>query len=192
MDEPIQGRRSTQSDPPHGLPHEVLWTERRFAVHRVQLPLRGGQREPRALLVHPGAVVMLALLDEERVVLIRNHRWTVDRVLLELPAGTCEPDEPPIEGAARELMEETGYRADRIEALPGFWAAPGTSTEWMHVFEATELSWVGQALEADERIEPVILNQSQIRQALQSGEIADAKSIAVLSRWLIGRESTPL
>lgn len=175
------------AEPPHGLPFDELWRERRFALHKVALPLRGGGTEPRAVVVHPGAVVLLPLLEDERVVLIRNHRWTVDQTLLELPAGTCEPGEEPLVTAARELQEETGYAAERLTSLPGFWAAPGTSTEWMHVFCATGLTWVGQRLEADERIEPAVLSADEVVAAIDSGEIADAKSVAVLSRWLLSR-----
>ena len=177
--------------PPHGLPYNELWRERRFALHQVELPLRGGGVESRAVVVHPGAVVLLPLLEGDRVVLIRNHRWTVDQTLLELPAGTCEAGEKPLTTAARELAEETGYAADELTPAHGFWAAPGTSTEWMHVFVARGLRWVGQRLEADERIEPEVLSTDEVVAAIDSGEIADAKSVAVLSRWLLSRAKAP-
>ena len=107
--------------PPHGLPYNELWRERRFALHQVELPLRGGGVESRAVVVHPGAVVLLPLLEGDRVVLIRNHRWTVDQTLLELPAGTCEAGEEPLTTAARSFGRDR--RRHELTPGPGFWAA---------------------------------------------------------------------
>ena len=100
-----------QVNPPTG---EVLWRDRRFELRVVTLPLRDGQTERRGLMVHPGAVVILPVRDDGSVVLIRNHRWTLGRAVLELPAGGLDPGEAPAVAAARELEEETGYRAAHI------------------------------------------------------------------------------
>lgn len=169
--------------PPDG---ETLYRERRFALRRCRLALRGGGADERAVLIHPGAVVLLPLLDDGRLVLIRNHRWQVGHPLLELPAGTLEPGEAPAACAARELIEETGYAAAELIAGGSFYAAPGVSTEVMHPFIARGLRAVGQALEADERIDVVPMTVGAVRAALLDGTLADGKSLAVLGRFLLG------
>jgi ADP-ribose pyrophosphatase len=103
--------------------------------------------------VHPGAVVVLPLLDADTIVMIRNFRPSVGATLLELPAGTLEADEPAEACAGRELIEETGYRAGRIEPLVDFYTSPGVLSERMFAFVARELSHVGQQLDEGEEIE---------------------------------------
>lgn len=90
---------------------EVLLETRKFTVRRLEYNVPGQGLVRRELVVHPGAVTILPLLDPQTVVMIRNYRFAVGAELLELPAGTLEPPEPPVECAARELEEETGYRA---------------------------------------------------------------------------------
>src|SRR5690554_1307577 len=104
---------------------ELLLTTPRFNVERREfdVPQRGKIR--REVVVHPGAVLVIPLLAGDQVVMIRNRRYSVDRELLELPAGTLEPPEPPQACAARELEEETGYRAAVIEPLCKFYTSPG-------------------------------------------------------------------
>ena len=142
-------------------------------------------REPilREVVVHPGAVVILPILDDGRIVMIRNHRISVDQELLELPAGTRETGESPIETAARELEEETGYRAGRLVPLIEFYTSPGLSTEWMHGFVATDLTPVGQRLEPGERIIVEAAPISEVRRRFVSGEFVDGKTIAVLGTY---------
>lgn len=169
--------------PPAG---ETIHRERRFELRRCRLALRGGGVELRGLVVHPGAVVLLPVLDDGRLVFIRNRRWQLGHRLLELPAGTLEPGEAPARCAARELIEETGYAAADLVAGRPFYAAPGLSTELMHPFLARGLTAVGQALEADEDIEVEPLTVDAARAALLDGRLADGKSLAVLGRYLIG------
>ena len=95
--------------------NEKLFRGVKFDVELRDVPTRDGQTARREVVVHPGAVVVLPLLDGDRVVLIRNHRFSIDETLWELCAGTLEPGEEPAATAARELVEETGYDAARIE-----------------------------------------------------------------------------
>jgi ADP-ribose pyrophosphatase len=132
------------------------------------------------VIVHPGAAVILPLLDDGSVVLIRNRRIATGQTLLELPAGTLEPPEPPIECARRELEEETGYRAARLVELLRFYSAPGFCNELLHAFVATGLTPGRTALEAGEQIETEPQPFEDALRAIRDGRIIDAKTIATL------------
>lgn len=164
----------------------VLETEK-FAVARVPVRTHDGQSVTKHVVVHPGAVALVPVLDDGRLVLIRNERFAVGRPLLEVPAGTLAPGEPPLQCAARELREETGYRAQALRPLATFFTAPGFCDEAMHVFVATGLEHVGQALEPTEHIEPVLLTRHEVEAAIDERLIEDAKTLAALLLWL--RES---
>jgi len=151
---------------------------RRVKIEQRVLARRDGRRELRELVVHPGSVVLLPLLEDGRIVMIRNHRWAVDRTLLELPAGTLEPGEDPAVCAARELEEETGYRAAQLEPLIGFFPAPGGSDERMALFLARGLAASEQKLDQTEQIEVVPLALNDVLARIRANEIEDAKTIA--------------
>ncbi|GAG48053.1 unnamed protein product, partial [marine sediment metagenome] len=132
------------------------------------------------LLVHPGAAVVLPLLADGQVLLIRNYRFAVDQELLELPAGTLDPPEPPEECARRELAEETGYRAGKLEPLVSFYSTPGMCNEQMHAFVASELVLGETELEPGERIENVPMEYAEALRAIGDGRITDGKTILTL------------
>jgi len=166
--------------------NKPLLTTRLFTVeHRVYTP-DGGGTVARDVVVHPGAVVIVPVLDEQRLVLIRNYRYTVEEELWEFPAGTREPGEEPIETARRELEEETGYRAGTMAPLMAFYTSPGFCTKWMHAFVARDLTHVGQNLQGSERIVVEEVAVSEVRRKLLAGEFTDGKTIAVLGRYLLG------
>jgi len=153
----------------------------RFDIRRVTAAGTGGGAQERDIVVHPGSVLIVPVLEDDYVVLIRNHRVSVGAALWELPAGTLEPPgEDPLACAERELIEETGYRAARMTPLLSFFACPGISNELMHAFVATGLTPVGQALDASEQITPEVVRWDQAIRMVKSGEIADAKTIAGL------------
>jgi ADP-ribose pyrophosphatase len=160
---------------------QVLYTGKKLTleVHRLEDP-ETGRRHQREVVVHPGAVVILGITDDGNAVLIRNRRHAIDTVLLELPAGTLEPGEPPMNCAGRELLEETGYLAGKIEPLASFFTSPGILSERMHAFVATRLEKRSQALEDGEEIEVLEVPLHEAILAAEVGEIADAKSIATL------------
>lgn len=159
---------------------EVLLQTRKFTVQRLEYDVPGQGMVRRELVVHPGAVTILPLLDPETVVMIRNYRFSVGAELLELPAGTLEPPEPPAECAARELEEETGYLAAHIERLCEFCTSPGFTDERMHVFVATGLTPTKQRLEATEQIRVEVMPLRDALAATADGRIIDAKTIASL------------
>ncbi len=159
---------------------EVLLSARRFRVERRVVDVPGRGPVSREVVVHPGAVLILPVLSDAEVVMIHNYRFAVGRELLELPAGTLEPPEPPEACAARELEEETGYVAGRIERLCAFYTTPGFTDELMHVFAARDLRRTAQRLEGGEQIRVEVMPLSEALAATLDGRIVDAKTIAAL------------
>ncbi len=134
----------------------------------------------RKFVRHPGAVVIVPILDDGRIVLIRSFRASVNRVIYELPAGTLEADEEPALTADRELIEETGYEASLIRPLGSFLTSPGLSDELMHAFAASGLTHVGQSLEDNEDIEVEPVSADEAFAMLDDGRLSDAKSMLAL------------
>ena len=163
---------------------ELLLTTPLFRVARLTFDGPGGGEIVRDVIEHPGAAVILPLLDDGRVVLIRNVRRTVGKVLWELPAGTLEADEAPEACAAREVEEETGYRAGALAPLTEFFASPGILNERMFGFLATDLVQTSQSLDHDEEIEVFPIPQWQVRDMMKDGHIEDAKTITLLLYWM--------
>ena len=137
-------------------------------------------RMAREVIVHPGAVVILPMMSDGKIMLIHNHRYAVRQVLLELPAGTLGKGEDPMNAAGRELMEETGLIAGRLQALPTFFSSPGILTERMYPFVAYDLEQGKRALEEDEEIEVEPMPLSTAISSCADGRICDGKTIAVL------------
>ena len=160
---------------------------RRISLRLDEVERDDGHRTTREIVEHPGAVAILAW-DGQRVAMVRQWRHAVGRTLLEIPAGTLEPDEAPAETARRELAEEVGLAASAWEAGPGFFTAPGFCDERMHLFLATELREAdGDAsADADEQIEPSWLSLDDALEACEDGRIEDGKTIAALG-WLARR-----
>ena len=159
---------------------ELLLKTGRFTVVRRKYLTPDGRTHTRESVQHPGAVVVLPLLEDGRVCLIRNYRSAVNRILIELPAGTLEPDEDPLQTATRELEEETGYRAGGVEPLCQFFMSPGVLNERMHLFLATDLTAGPARLEAGEQIEPWLVPWSEALAMADDGRIEDAKTLVAL------------
>ncbi|HEY2415236.1 MAG TPA: NUDIX hydrolase [Pirellulaceae bacterium] len=160
---------------------EVLLTTSKFRVVRESIQTPSGKTKTREIVRHPGACVIVPLLDDGRVCLIRNWRVAVNQTLIELPAGTLEPPEPPEKTAARELIEETGYRAKKIEFLHAFFLSPGILDEKMHLYLATGLTAGETAREEGEEIENWLVPWDEAIAMIFRGEIRDAKTIVGLS-----------
>jgi len=161
-------------------PRELLLQARRFQVVRIAHQVPDGTLHNHEVVLHPGAVVILPLVGPDRVCLIENYRVAVGQTLWELPAGTLEPDEDPAETAARELIEETGYRAGKIEKLTEFFMSPGILCERMHLFLATDLRPGSAAPEAGEEIQTHVMGLDQALAKCDSGQVQDAKTLAGL------------
>ncbi len=139
-----------------------------------------GRRFVREVGRHVGAVCVVAVNNQDDVVLIRNRREAADGTLWELPAGTLEPPEPPADCAKRELIEEAGFEAATVEHLTTFWTSPGLWDEQMHAYLATGLTHVGTSLELGEVIEPHVVPIDEALAMIERGDIVDGKSIAAL------------
>jgi ADP-ribose pyrophosphatase len=148
-------------------------------VHRLENAVTEKELR-REVVVHPGAVVILPVMEDGRVLMIRNHRYSVGQVLIELPAGTLEKGEEPMNCAGRELLEETGYLAGKLQRIGAFYSSPGVLTEKLYAFAAYHLEKKETALEEGEDIEimPVLFDDAL--KMIDTAEIIDAKTIATL------------
>src|SRR5262249_15620901 len=135
--------------------------------------LADGQSVERDVIVHPGAVAILPLVDSVHVCLLRNRRPIVGETLWEIPAGTLEPQEPPESAAIRELAEETGYRAADWRKLTEFYPSPGVLTERTHVYLARDLTPGPRHLERGEEMESEIVAWEQAVAWALDGTIRD-------------------
>ncbi|MGC4001920.1 MAG: NUDIX hydrolase [Pirellulales bacterium] len=162
---------------------EILLETPRFRVAQHTVAAQDGTPQKKAIIHHPGSIVVLPWTEDGRVVLISNRRISVGAILWELCAGTLEPPEPPAACAIRELREETGYTAARWEKLGEFWMSPGILEERMHAFVVRDLTPGRSALEAGEEIETHVMPWTDALAMIDRGEIEDAKTIAVLLLW---------
>ena len=166
-------------DADSSVPKTLLETSR-FKVVEVARVARDGSTRTRAVVRHPGAVTILPLTDDGRVCLIHNFRVAVGQTLIELPAGTLDPQEEPLAAARRELAEETGYRAGHWQHLRSFFLSPGILDERMHLFLATGLVAGDPAREPGEEIETLLTPWDEALRWIATGDIQDAKTIAGL------------
>ena len=137
----------------------------------------------RAIVRHRGSAVMMAVDEKKRILLVRQYRLPARSFLWELPAGTLDPGEKPLQTARRELVEETGYRAKRWTKLAEFYPSPGFLSEKMTIYLATGLT-AGEAQPMDdERIVTRWFTAKEIDEMIQSGKILDAKTNIGFLRW---------
>ena len=168
---------------PHVLKTETLYRGRALALRLDDVEYAPGRSTRLEIVEHAEAVVVLPLDEDQNIWFVRQYRHAAGRELLELPAGILPAGESPVDGARRELQEETGMTAAALDHLLSFWLAPGYSTEYMHVFQATQLSPAPLAQDEDEvlTVEKVPLDQA-LALALAGGQACDAKtSLALLA-----------
>jgi ADP-ribose pyrophosphatase len=147
-----------------------------------------GKKTTREVVEHSDCIAVVALDEQDNVLLVRQFRHAVGKFLLEIPAGGIDPGEEPIDSVRRELQEEIGYFPQKANSLGGFYAIPGYGTEYLHCFWATDLVPSRLIAEDTENIELVRVPQDQIPRLIASGEICDAKSIAALLMFLFTRQ----
>lgn len=150
-------------------------------VRRVAVRMPSGRRSTRLILEHSGSVAVVPLLDDGRIVLIRQFRLAVRGTIWEIPAGHIEGGEKPEDCARRELEEETGYRAGRVQPLFEAYLSPGSSTELMRFFVATRLERGENRPEADEIIAVRQVETTEVERMLSTNEIRDTKTIAAIA-----------
>jgi ADP-ribose pyrophosphatase len=159
---------------------ENTYRGRAFSVRRDHLLTPAGTTVQYDIIEHIGSVSLVPVDEDGQIYFVRQYRHAAQLDLLELPAGTLEPGEPPEEAAAREIREEIGMAAKSIVEIGSFYLAPGYSTELMHVFLATGLSSDPLEPDADEYLSVERIPIAAAFQLAESGQLLDAKSLAAL------------
>lgn len=154
---------------------EVIFEGRMLRVERDTVRLPNGLETSREVVRHPGAVGIIALLDQQ-VLLVRQYRYAIAQKTLEIPAGKLDPRETPLDCAVRELREETGYRGT-MEHISTFYTTPGFSDEVMHLFLAQDLVWDPLAQDEDEFIEVERIPWDEAVQRAEQNGFKDAKTV---------------
>ena len=138
------------------------------------------------MIKHPGASLVVPFLDKNTIVMLRQLRPVIKSYIYELPAGTLDKGESPLECARREIVEETGYQAKRLKLIGSVYPVPGYSTEKIFIYRADGLKMAARVPEEDEVIEHMPLTRSEVRKLFRRGKIIDAKTICALAfcGWL--------
>jgi ADP-ribose pyrophosphatase len=175
-------------------PEKKLASQQIYKGHAVNIRVdtvekASGKKTTRDVVEHSDCVAVVALDEQDNVLLVRQFRHAVDRFLLEIPAGGIDPGEEPVDSVRRELQEEIGYFPRKIDKLGGFYSVPGYGTEYLHCFLAADLVPSRLMAEDTDDIELVRVSLDEIPRLIASGEIRDGKSIAALLMFLFIRQN---
>lgn len=163
---------------------EVVWQGKVFGVKRDEVVEPNGVHATRELISHPGSVVILPVLPDGKIVMVRQYRHAARQYLWELVAGRMDEGETVKEGAARELREETGYRAKRLTEFLDVFPTPGFLEERMHILLAEGLTAGKAEPEADEKLISHAYRPDELKKMMKNGGLRDAKSIAGILYYL--------
>lgn len=164
----------------HTVASEAVFDGQLLHVRRDTVRLANGQESVREWISHPGAVVVLAVLDTGKLLLERQFRYPLQRIFIELPAGKIDPDEHPLDTAKRELREETGHKAKFWRHLGTMHPCIGYSDERIEIFWAQGLIYVGHQRDHGELLDVIEMSVADALLAVRDGEITDSKSISAL------------
>ena len=170
-------------DPHDALLHEKIvseepaWRGRILDVRNVKVELPNGRIAGRDVVRHPGAAAVVALTENGKIVLVRQYRTALDRVTVEIPAGKLDAGEDPLECAARELHEETGFKAARMRELTTIATTCGFCDELIHIYLATGLTFDGANPDDDEFVNVDLVPLGELIDAVLDGKIEDAKTV---------------
>ena len=169
---------------------EEIYRGRAVSLKREEVLLSSGKKIYRECVIHRGASAIIPVKDDGKIILVKQYRHPVKEVLLEVPAGTLKPGEDPLECAARELEEETGYRAGKLTHLLTIYPSPGYSSEKLYIYLAEGLEKSSQNLEIDEDISVVEMSLEEALEAIREKKIVDGKTIAALLYYRLFVESS--
>ncbi|HEU5138357.1 MAG TPA: NUDIX hydrolase [Bacillales bacterium] len=155
---------------------EQIYKGKIIDVQLDQVELPDGQTSSRELVYHPGAVAVLAVTPEGRLLMVRQYRKPLERSLVEIPAGKLENGEAPESCARRELEEETGYRSDSLQYVTSFYTSPGFSDEIVHLYFSNQLEKGEQKTDDDEFVELMEVTLEEAKELMRQKEIYDAKT----------------
>jgi ADP-ribose pyrophosphatase len=158
---------------------KTVYSGKLVDVRKDTVRLANGKTTEREIVVHSEVIAVIPVLDDGRLVLVRQFRKPAERTLLEVPAGGIDQGETAEDAVRREMVEETGYRVGSTTRLVSFYTSPGYTTELMHLFEARELQ-PGEPTEQTDQIEVVAVSLEEALQEIETGEMADAKSILAI------------
>ena len=159
------------------LTEDTAWQGRIFDVNRLRVRLPDDREALRDVVRHPGAVAIVALTDDGRICLVRQYRTSLGRVTVEVPAGKLDPGEDPLECAHRELLEETGMKAEQMAFLTTIATGVGFCDELIHMYMATGLTFAASDPDADEFINVDLVPLPELIDAVLDGRIEDAKTV---------------
>lgn len=159
---------------------QEIYKGKYISLRRDEVTVSNGRKTIREVVGHPGAVAIVPITKNRKIILVRQYRYAAEKVLLEVPAGTLEIAEDPKLAAIRELREETGFSAKNLKYLTGFWTAPGFCSEFIHGYLATELIEDPLSPDEDEFIETEEVDIDNVAELIRCGEIQDSKSISCL------------
>ena len=158
----------------------IIYRGRKIDLALQTVSLADGSTARREVVLHRGAVALVPMVDADHVCLVRNERYAVGRTLLEVPAGTIDTGEAPDATAARELTEETGYRAGRIARIGEWFVSPGVMNERMYLYLCEDLIPGPTSLQPDERLESEVVAWDEAVRRVRDGRIEDAKTMLAI------------
>lgn len=163
---------------------KTIFEGRIIDLYLDEVSLPNGKTSSREIIKHPGAVAVIAITEEEKILLVEQYRKALERTLIEIPAGKLEKGEDPRESAKRELMEETGYTCENLEHITSFYTSPGFTNELVHIYQATGLKQERELqLDEDEFVSVMEVTYDEALNLVKEQKIFDAKTMYAVQYW---------